>query len=275
MPRRTNRSKPALATAARCASMTVVMAAMLSVTSACESDGGSSGSRSAGGDRPVRASDRNAGGSVVVSDVQRPTIPMAGSTTTATPRPESAKPESSKPDAGATGDAAAGDAPRPSTLPVVQRFARPDGLVVEDLRVGEGDVCIPGSTITFKHRAFLPSGVQWEQSHTDDPPASVALSRAMPGWREGIPGMRVGGLRRLTIPPALGFGVTGRRPGPDGPAPGVPVDANGWIVPPGTVLTYEIELLAVRPPAFAAPAAPATPPEAKEAPKADERDMNK
>lgn len=195
-------------------------------------------------------------------------------------------PAQSQPAAAATDHTAfAGDAapagPRPSNSPVVERFERSNGLIIEDLKIGAGAVCLPGAAITFRHRAFLPNGTQWEESYSQEPAPSFTLNRGMPGWREGIPGMRVGGVRRLIIPPELGFGITGRRPGPDGPPAGVPVDDKGWIVPPGTTLTYEIELLDTSVPNFAAPKPAAKPAQAPKAPAplpapaSDDRDINK
>ncbi|MBX3385598.1 MAG: FKBP-type peptidyl-prolyl cis-trans isomerase [Phycisphaeraceae bacterium] len=201
---------------------------------------------------------------------ERPAVVVTDITPSGT-QPASTGTQAAIPSGAADRPAAASTGPRPSTSPVVQRFERTNGLVIEDLRIGEGAVCLPGATITFRHRAFLPNGVQWEESHSNESAPSVPLPRAMPGWREGIPGMRVGGLRRLIIPPAMGFGFTGRRVGPDGPAPGVPVDEDGWIVRPGTVLTYEIELLDARIPM------PASPPAASPAPaaKPEQEDQNK
>lgn len=186
----------------------------------------------------------------------------------------------------ATGDAAGGNAQagatngvgpeRPSTSPVLARYERTNGLVIEDLKLGGGSVCIPGATITFRHRAFLPSGTQWEESYTQSPAPTFSISRGMVGWKQGLPGMRVGGVRRLIIPPDLGFGVTGRRAGADGQTHGQPVDEQGWIVPPGTTLIYEIELLDTKVPNFVpAPPQPTPAPRAAAKPSADTDDMNK
>jgi FKBP-type peptidyl-prolyl cis-trans isomerase FkpA len=102
------------------------------------------------------------------------------------------------------------------------------GLYVQDVRAGDGAVARPGDTIRLLYAGYLPDGTLVEaiQDAERTPPFVLGAGRIIPGWEEGIPGMREGGLRKLIIPPALGFGASGRAP-----------------VPPNAILVFDIQLL--------------------------------
>ena len=110
--------------------------------------------------------------------------------------------------------------------------ARPDGLVIVDEKVGNGKVAALGSKITVHYRGTLKNGKEFDSSYKRNEPISFDLleGRLIKGWTEGIPGMKVGGKRKLSIPYAMAYGERGT---PDGS------------IPPRSDLDFEVELLGV------------------------------
>lgn len=108
---------------------------------------------------------------------------------------------------------------------------RDDGLVIEDLEVGSGDEVVSGSTVVVHYVGALTDGSVFDSSRERARPFSVTIgkNRVIRGWEEGLLGMRVGGVRRLTIPPELGYGASGHPPK----------------IPPNSTLVFEIELLGI------------------------------
>lgn len=96
---------------------------------------------------------------------------------------------------------------------------------IEDLILGDGDVCEPDSTIIVHYHGTLASGQVFDSTRGGEP-VEFPLPALIPGWQRGIPGMRVGGKRRLAIPFALAYGEQGYGP-----------------VPPRADLVFEIELV--------------------------------
>ncbi len=91
----------------------------------------------------------------------------------------------------------------------------PTTLVTKDIFVGNGAAAVSSSTVTAQY--FLESWKDGKviQSSWDQGPATFPLSGVIPGWQQGIPGMKVGGRRLLIVPPELGYGANGA--GPIGP----------------------------------------------------------
>jgi FKBP-type peptidyl-prolyl cis-trans isomerase len=110
----------------------------------------------------------------------------------------------------------------------------PIGLVADlkiiDLVQGAGDIVPEGATITAHYTgALASSGIIFQSSHDFGQPATFGLNQVISGWTQGVPGMRVGGKRRLVIPSALAYGS--RR-----------AAAN---IPPNSDLVFDIELVAI------------------------------
>lgn len=102
-----------------------------------------------------------------------------------------------------------------------------------DLQAGTGDPVPAGAKVTVHYIGFLSTGKRFANSFEKDKPVTVPLKDVIPGWREGIPGMQVGGKRRLIVPAAMAYGAKGFKE----------------IVPPNSTLVYEIELTGFEKPA--------------------------
>lgn len=107
------------------------------------------------------------------------------------------------------------------------------GLKYEDLTMGDGTEATTGSIVAVHYTAYLEDGTMFDTSVGGEP-ARFALGTGgvIPGWDEGVTGMRVGGKRLLIIPPELAFGDSGA----------------GGVIPPNATLTFELELLEVTEP---------------------------
>ena len=106
------------------------------------------------------------------------------------------------------------------------------GLKYEDIKKGDGDVALAGKTVSVHYTGWLTDGKKFDSSKDRGQPFEFPLGggRVIRGWDEGVQGMRVGGVRKLTIPPELGYGSRGA----------------GGVIPPGATLVFEVELLKVR-----------------------------
>ncbi|HJB63696.1 MAG TPA: FKBP-type peptidyl-prolyl cis-trans isomerase [Candidatus Microbacterium pullistercoris] len=86
----------------------------------------------------------------------------------------------------------------------------PTELEVHDIIVGTGDEAKPGATVTIHYAGVdYDSGEEFDSSWNRGEPAQFPLGMLIQGWQDGIPGMKVGGRRRLTIPPRLAYGESG------------------------------------------------------------------
>ena len=105
-------------------------------------------------------------------------------------------------------------------------------LVKEDLVIGKGEAAKPGSDVVVHYVGWLESGQQFDSSRARRDPLDFSLGAGdvIKGWDQGIAGMKVGGKRKLVIPPALAYGEHG----------------CGGVIPPHATLVFEVELLEVR-----------------------------
>ena len=103
-------------------------------------------------------------------------------------------------------------------------------LVVQDLVVGAGATAATGDVVTVNYVGTLTNGTKFDSSYDHNQPYTFRLGAGavIAGWDQGVVGMKVGGKRRLTIPPSLGYGS----------------QANGPI-PANSTLIFEIELLSI------------------------------
>jgi FKBP-type peptidyl-prolyl cis-trans isomerase FkpA len=105
------------------------------------------------------------------------------------------------------------------------------GVYYRDLTPGTGATLTTGQTATVSYKGQLANGVIFDQSTTTNPTYDfvVGAQRVIPGFEQGMVGMKVGGVRQLIIPPALGYGTS-----------------NDPIIPPNSVLVFNITLVAVK-----------------------------
>lgn len=103
------------------------------------------------------------------------------------------------------------------------------GLKFEDLVEGHGPAAAPGQQVSVHYTGWLTDGSKFDSSLDRNQPFEFALGRGVVirGWDEGVAGMKVGGKRRLTVPPQLGYGARGA----------------GGVIPPNATLVFEVELL--------------------------------
>src|ERR1035437_8859600 len=109
--------------------------------------------------------------------------------------------------------------------------ATTSGLEDEDELVGTGDSPKTGQKVTVDYTGWLTNGKKFDSSSDRGQPFSFTIGRGqvIAGWDEGVAGMKVGGKRKLTIPPTLGYGAKGA----------------GGIIPPGATLIFDVELLGI------------------------------
>ena len=128
-----------------------------------------------------------------------------------------------------------------------QSVVEPPAVVVEfsveDLVIGDGPECEdPSEIVTIHYRGTLLDGQEFDSSYERGEPIVASLDSLIPGWQQGIPGMRIGGKRRLTVPEDLAY---------SGMAAVQAVSASGSagagevLIPPKSTLVFEIELLAI------------------------------
>jgi FKBP-type peptidyl-prolyl cis-trans isomerase FkpA len=105
------------------------------------------------------------------------------------------------------------------------------GLIIEDVTVGDGAIATAGHEVKVHYTGWLTNGTKFDSSKDRNDPFvfSLGAGRVIKGWDDGVAGMKVGGKRKLTIPPALGYGARGA----------------GGVIPPNATLVFEVELLAV------------------------------
>ena len=105
------------------------------------------------------------------------------------------------------------------------------GLQYEEIKQGTGASPNPGQTAVVHYTGWLTDGKKFDSSRDRGQPFKFAVGRGqvIKGWDEGVATMQVGGVRKLTIPPQLGYGAAGA----------------GGVIPPNATLVFEVELLGV------------------------------
>jgi FKBP-type peptidyl-prolyl cis-trans isomerase len=111
--------------------------------------------------------------------------------------------------------------------------ARADGLVIEEVKEGTGPAASRGQTISVHYTGHLTDGTKFDSSVDRGQPIDFPLGTGVviKGWDAGIDGMKVGGKRKLTIPPEMAYGARGTPGGP---------------IPPNATLVFDVELVAIK-----------------------------
>jgi peptidylprolyl isomerase len=166
------------------------------------------------------------------------TAPGAAAAVSTTPSPTAAGTEaaaavSTTPNPTAAGPEATGADKQAAEKPGVER-TEAGGLKITDLVVGTGAVAESGKAVTVHYAGTLTDGTEFDSSRKHGEPFSFRLGarQVIPGWDQGVKGMKIGGKRKLIIPPDLGYGERG---------------ASG-VIPPNATLNFEVELLDVKEP---------------------------
>jgi FKBP-type peptidyl-prolyl cis-trans isomerase len=108
----------------------------------------------------------------------------------------------------------------------------PSGLRYQDVTQGQGTEAVAGRAVTVHYTGWLPDGKKFDSSRDHGQPFTFNLGagQVIGGWDQGVEGMRVGGRRKLILPPDLGYGAAGAPPD----------------IPPNATLVFEVEVLEVR-----------------------------
>jgi FKBP-type peptidyl-prolyl cis-trans isomerase len=103
------------------------------------------------------------------------------------------------------------------------------GLEIEDQIVGDGDEAVAGQTVEVHYTGWLTDGTKFDSSHDRNQTFSFKLGggQVIAGWDQGVAGMKIGGTRKLTIPPEMGYGERGA----------------GGVIPPNATLIFKVELI--------------------------------
>jgi FKBP-type peptidyl-prolyl cis-trans isomerase FkpA len=113
----------------------------------------------------------------------------------------------------------------------------PSGLIYHEDRAGTGASPKATDTVSVNYRGTLTTGTEFDSSYKRNMPSSFPLNGVIPCWTEGLQKMKVGGKATLTCPAELAYGERGQQG-----------------IPPGSTLMFDVELLAINPPAAAPPA---------------------
>lgn len=124
----------------------------------------------------------------------------------------------------------------PETFGQYDKYLNEQTALFGDLKVGSGAEAKAGSTVAMLYKGWLTNGQLFDQSHTDKDGKiqafefTIGSGSVVPGWDQGITGMKVGGSRRLIVPPAAGYGPAGKPP----------------IIPANAVMIFEVQLVSVK-----------------------------
>lgn len=125
--------------------------------------------------------------------------------------------------------------PDPSTFAQYDKYKDGSGALFGEIQVGTGDELTANKKAAVYYKGWLTNGQLFDSTKTDDKGQlqpfifTEGAHQVIPGWEEGLAGMRVGGTRLVIVPPSVGYGATGQAP-----------------IPPNAVLVFQVQLVAVQ-----------------------------
>jgi len=134
--------------------------------------------------------------------------------------------------ANATADnSPAASLPEPSGFGVYDQYKNAANALYIDVAQGTGAVAANGNTLSVGYRGWLTDGKEFDESYSRNQPFSFVMGAhsVIAGWEQGLMGMKVGGKRRLVIPPVVGYG-----------------DAATGSIPADSLLVFDVELVSVK-----------------------------
>lgn len=128
-----------------------------------------------------------------------------------------------------------GSTSQPEAVPnqtMQQQEGQKEQVKIEETVVGTGQEVKAGDTVIMHYRGTLEDGTQFDSSYDAGTPLTIQIGTGavIEGWDQGVPGMKVGGQRRLTIPASLGYGEAGSPP----------------TIPPNATLIFDLELIGIQ-----------------------------
>jgi FKBP-type peptidyl-prolyl cis-trans isomerase len=132
---------------------------------------------------------------------------------------------------GSHGDAKAGGFSAELGVDTTKMTKAPSGLWYTDVTAGQGAEAESGRTVRVHYTGWLPNGKKFDSSRDRGEPFAFTLGagQVITGWDEGVKGMKVGGRRKLVLPPSMAYGEAGAPPD----------------IPPGSTLVFDVEVLGV------------------------------
>ena len=129
-------------------------------------------------------------------------------------------------------DQSATTAPSDTTAPTNAAPATTDKVTIKDLKEGKGAAAKAGDSVTVEYTGWLTDGTKFDSNVGGTPfPVTIGAGEVIPGWDQGLVGMKVGGTRVLMIPPSLGYGAQGAPP----------------TIPANATLKFQVKLLTLTP----------------------------
>jgi peptidylprolyl isomerase len=162
-------------------------------------------------------------GILIGMQVQKTISPTSGS-----PNGQTSSPSTASADENSANASATSGAPNKPATKFVNTQTLPDGLVIQDIKIGVGATPKSGDTVTVNYIGWLANGQSFDSSYSRGQPFEFTLGQGqvIQGWDEGVATMKVGGIRQLVIPASLAYGAQGTGP-----------------IPPNATLTFYIELI--------------------------------